>query len=127
MPSGSAIQAVLQSPCDLRKGACHARFPGGQTISFSIEPNHLPLLKPLDLTLQISGLDIDSARLLFVGINMDMGFNSVKLAKTAPGQFIGTGILPICTLRRMQWEARIYLESGNQTWVAKFPFYTERR
>jgi len=49
--------AELDKSCDLRKGACSSKLPAGGKLTFSIDPNNIPILRPLQLKVEIEGVD----------------------------------------------------------------------
>jgi len=114
--------AALDESCDLRKGACTSKLPHGGTASFSITP--IQLLKPLTLHVKTNNVDVSSVQVEFVGIDMEMGFNRSKLIKEGENSFKGLGVLSVCVRDRMDWEARIFLETNRGVIVVPFRFYT---
>jgi hypothetical protein len=55
-----------------------------------------------------------------------MGLNRTSLQRGDHGHFVGETLLPICSSRRMEWEARVLLQR-EQGWLAvPFRFVTER-
>lgn len=119
--------AEVMKPCDLRQGPCRALFADGSAVTFSIEPRDIPLVRPLMLGVELEGVAARSAEVDFVGLNMDMGFNRAKLADAVGRDgFRGEGVLPICIARRMDWEARVMLETDRGLLIAPFRFHTTR-
>ena len=105
-------------------------------------PKPIPLLSELQLNVTLSDpamhVDLNSPnnpnnpnnigiRVSFVGINMEMGFNGTTLHAQNKQQYQGKAILPICTEKRMQWEARILLDTPKGVKTAVFPFYTLKK
>ena len=123
------IEVALDESCDLRVGACTSILPNGGKVSFSISPEDIPILSPLSLrvtaeNIRVSGIDVD-----FVGVGMDMGFNRSRLMpsqKENPNQFSGKGTLPVCSRSRMDWEARLLLNTEEGFVMVPFRFYTEK-
>ena len=64
-------------------------------------------MRPLGLTLETEGLAVDRAWIEIRGLNMDMGLNRTQLSRHPEGQWRGETILPICSRRRMDWEAAV--------------------
>ncbi len=123
--SVAITRATLQQSCHLEQAACTARFDDGQTVTLNLSPRPIPLLKTLQLSVQLSsGQDIQRVDIDFVGTNMDMGFNRSKLSRKSTDFFQGTGVLSICTQRRMEWEAQVFLHTKAGMKLAIFPFYT---
>ena len=124
--SNFIAEASLQEPCDLRQAACTNVFPNGETVIFSINPKHIPILKPLTLKVEIKGVVASSVKVDFVGLNMDMGFNRSELKLETPNNYAGKFTIPICTNSRMEWEAQVKLETDEGIMMAPFRFYTIR-
>jgi hypothetical protein len=122
-----AVRAPLDPLCDLRRGPCTARFPGGGMVRLGIVPRHIPVLEPLTLTVEVEGLEVSGVELDFAGTDMNMGYNRVRLAPSGPGRFLGEGMLPICVRSRMTWEAKVMLDTPRGLLVAPFRFDTVRR
>ena len=124
-----AEAAPLDASCDLRTRPCTAVFPGGGSLSFSIEPRSLPLMKPLRLNIEAEGLDVDSVEVDFSGVNMNMGYNRVQLSSSTDSALVtatGQAVLPVCVRNRMAWEAKVMLQTERGLLVAPFRFDTYR-
>lgn len=122
-----AITAVakLDKTCDLRKGMCTSDLPSGGKISFAINPNDIPILRPLELTVIAEGVSISSVEVDFIGIDMDMGYNRSKLIGEPDGRhFKGKAVIPVCVRSKMEWEARVLLHTEQGLIMAPFRFYT---
>jgi hypothetical protein len=125
LPAGSGYERLaLSSPCDLRSGPCEHRLDAGG-IQFAISPTDLPLMQTLTLDVRLDGIDADRVQVSVRGLNMDMGLNLTELKQVEPGSWRGETILPICSQRRMEWEAAVLLDADPPLEVA-FPFHTER-
>ncbi len=114
----------VSAPCDLRSGPCRHVMDGG-VVEFAIEPVDIPLMKPLALRVRTEGLDVVAVRVEIRGLNMDMGLNRSELARDAGGFWRAETILPICSQRRMEWEAAV-LVSTAQPFEVPFAFHTTR-
>jgi len=123
---GSAAydRIALATPCDLRSGACEQSAVGG-SVRLSIAPADLPLMKPLQMSVQLRDLDAESVQVAMRGLNMDMGLNITRLRRIGDGSWQGETILPICSQRRMEWEAAVMVD-GIRRFEVAFPFHTER-
>lgn len=110
---GSAYQrTAVVSGCDLEAGPCQQTLGGGE-ISFSITPRPIPLMRTLTLAVGLSGVDAAAVVVEIRGLNMDMGLNRVRLQRDGSGVWRGETILPVCSQRRMEWEAAVRLDSGS--------------
>lgn len=119
--------ATLNKDCDLAITDCNSIFPDGTTVSLSIEPRPIPVLKPLKLTSKINGIDVDSVEVDIVGLGMNMGYIRPELSSIDPnGKFSGDSILPVCILDEMEWEARVMIHSNDGLMVAPFRFVTKK-
>lgn len=121
------LSAPLDPACDLRRGPCTARFPGGGELTFEVVPNAIPILVPLTLRVAIQGLQASGVEVDFAGVDMNMGFNRVSLVAVGGGRFEGEGMLPTCVRDRMTWEAKVLLQSPAGLLAAPFRFDTTRR
>ena len=119
-----AASAELDQNCDLRKAACTSQLPGGGQVTFSITPNTIPILRPLKLDVKVDGVEVSEAEVDFTGIGMDMGYNRPKLEPVSKTQFKGKAILPVCVRQKMDWEARVLLQTERGLLMAPFRFYT---
>lgn len=112
------------SGCDLHATACRQTVAGGQ-LTFAIEPREIPLMQPLKLTVQIDGLAVRDVVVEIRGRNMEMGLNRTRLSETAVGRWEGETILPVCSQRRMEWEAAVRIDADGR-YEVPFPFRTMR-
>lgn len=112
------------SGCDLAVGPCRQALDGG-VVSLSITPGPIPLMQPLTLEVGLVDVEVTAVVVEIRGLNMDMGLNRVRLQQQAPGVWSGETILPICSQRRMEWEAAVRLDAGPGVEIP-FPFSTTR-
>ncbi len=119
-----AITAALDESCDLRKGACTSTLPNGAKVTISISPNDIPILRPLELKVDIEGVQVSKVEVDFIGIGMEMGYNRPKLETENTSHFKGKAILPVCVRSKMDWEARVLLHTEKGLMMAPFRFFT---
>lgn len=118
------VQVAWNPSCDLRAGPCESILPDGGRVSFEITPHSLPLVQPLQLRVGLEGVEASRVAVDFTGVDMNMGFNRVELRPRSGGGFVGQGILPVCVRRRMEWQARVLLESGDALSGVDYRFWT---
>ncbi|RLJ17432.1 hypothetical protein DJ031_13985 [bacterium endosymbiont of Escarpia laminata] len=118
------VSAPLDSDCDLRAGPCRSVLPDGSSISFSIEPRSLPLVRPIQLQVEIEGLEAERIEVDFSGVDMNMGFNRPALANQGEGRFAGKGMLPVCVRDAMEWEAKVLVKTQDGLVAAPYRFIT---
>jgi len=116
--------ASLDSRCNLHVGPCSSRLPGGGRVSLSIEPRSIPVVKPIELKVEVSGRPVGEVEVDFSGVHMNMGFNRVSLQPQGKGLYSGTAILPVCVRGAMEWEAKVLLHTEKGLIAAPFRFTT---
>ncbi len=116
--------AKLNEACDLRKAPCTSELPDGGSVTFSISPKKIPILRPLQLDVKVDGIEVSSAQVDLTGIGMDMGYNRPLLKPITKNQFKGKAILPVCVRSKMDWEARVLLQTKRGLIMAPFRFFT---
>lgn len=110
--------------CDLRAGDCRLVFPNGEKVVFRILPRDIPLIEPIQIQVDLEGLEARKVMVDFAGMDMNMGFNRPELSLVEGRRFAGTARIPVCVRKRMDWEARVMVETPEGLWVAPFRFYT---
>jgi hypothetical protein len=121
----SVTVAVSPDPgCDLSRAPCGTRLEDGASVRFSIMPRSIPVMKPLELEVVIDGMEVERVQVDFVGVDMDMGFNRVRLQSADDGRFIANAVLPVCVRRRMEWEARVLAQTDRGLISVPFRFFT---
>jgi len=123
---GVAESAPLNESCDLRKGPCSSNLPGGGVVTFSIAPHDIPILRPLKLDVKVEGVKASNVEVDFTGIGMDMGYNRPQLEPVTKHEYMGKAILPVCVRSKMDWEAKVLLQTDRGLLMAPFRFYTEK-
>jgi len=114
----------ISADCDLHAGPCRHHLAGG-SVTFSISPREIPLMKPLKLLVATEGLAVHGVVVEIRGLNMEMGLNRTPLTRTDEGHWEGETILPICSQRQMEWEAAVQLNAEGRFEVP-FSFHTTR-
>ena len=121
---GVTLSAEVDPSCDLRSGACTLNLPTGGKVSFVISPNDIPILRPLELQVQTQGVEVSGVEVDFVGVDMEMGYNRSKLEAKDSNHYMGKAVLPVCVRSKMEWEARVLLQTREGLIMAPFRFYT---
>jgi hypothetical protein len=62
----------------------------------------------------------------FSGVDMDMGFNRVRLEPVGKGSYSANGMLPVCVRDAMEWEAKVLLRSQEGLSSVAYRFITVR-
>jgi hypothetical protein len=73
---------------------------------------------------ETQGLNATGAEVDFSGVDMYMGFNRSRLEARSENRFSGSGTLPVCTRTRMEWEARVLLDTADGPLTVPFRFWT---
>lgn len=112
--------------CKLEHRVCVGRLPGGGEVQLSLTPRPVPLMKPLNVEARARDTDLQAIRLDITGLNMEMGLNRTDLVDTGGGAWTGETILPVCSQRRMHWQAALLLENATGKVRVLFNFHTIR-
>ena len=108
--------SVIASDCNLQQGSCQVEFHGSLW-EFQINPRNFDVLQPLQISLKKlsdSPVNLESVKVQFEGINMDMGYNLVKLQPVSGSLFESTAMLPDCTAETMYWFVHLIILSGDE-------------
>jgi hypothetical protein len=116
------VTLTADTRCNLQQGTCSLLIDTGKTVSFSITPKHIPVLKDLSLTVLTQGINANAVSISFVGVNMDMGLNHVQLTQVDKAHWQGIGQIPICSHGKMLWEAQVILHTPQGVIKAPFQF-----
>jgi len=116
----------LDTDCDLRRGACARDLPEGGHLSFAIEPPDIPVMRPIELQLELRGVQPGSVAVEFQGVDMNMGYNRARLEPVGGGHYRGKAILPVCVRERMSWEALLVIDLDGGPVGVPFRFDTVR-
>ena len=97
----------------------------GTPVRLAISPDSIPLMQTLSLEFDAGALAPTMVAVDIRGLNMDMGLNRTVLARSDDGRWLGETILPVCSQRRMEWEAAVQIETDRRLEVP-FLFSTLR-
>lgn len=120
------VTLAVPPGCDLNRSACSADLPGGGRVELDITPRPVPLVKPLQLVVSISGMVAEQVDIDFAGLSMNMGYNRKTLTAAGQGRFRGEAMLPVCVSGRMTWRATLIVDSGRQRIAVPFLFEAPR-
>ena len=134
--SGAVISLPPQADClpvltPQAQGGCTAQG-GSRAMTLKMSGDVRPL-RPFDLRLTLPEAvraQATEASVDFIMVGMDMGINRYALLKQQNGDFIGKVILPVCSIGRSDWVAKlsvlVSLPGGAQEmWTAAMPFTAE--
>jgi hypothetical protein len=121
-----AYEAELDNSCDLHDGACTSRVHDNGLVTLSITPREIPLVKPLEFEVGLQELAATKVEINFVGVDMNMGFNRFRLTLAEEGKYTGSGMLPVCVMDSMEWEAQVLLSTDQGLISVPYRFVTLR-
>jgi len=119
-------RVVSIDDCDPGMAKCRSKLQDGTVIWFSISPRPIPLMKPLRVVVEVDGAGYVPNRLDITGLNMEMGLNRTSLQPDTNSRWTGETILPICSQRRMHWQAALRLDVGGEQLQLLYRFHTNR-
>jgi hypothetical protein len=108
--------------CDLHAGTCSATLPGGGRLGFALAPRPIPVTAPLEIQVELEGLQANQLTVDFAGVSMSMGYNRPVLTRSGPGRFTGQTTLPVCVTGRMTWQATVLIETDRTHLAVPFRF-----
>lgn len=118
--------APLDVTCLLNAGPCTASLADGRTASFAITPHPITATTPLQLSLQLEGLEVRGVEVHFRGESMDMGLSQFTLTRQSPHNFGGEAILPVCVRNSMMWIADVLVATPQGRIAFPFRFESHR-
>jgi len=116
--------AAVDKNCDLHKGPCTTLLANNRSITFSILPHNIPLLKPLKLQVQINNIRAELVQVEITGINLDMGRFRTPLKEVELSLYQGISALPVCSKKIMQWQAMVSIKTEQKVISVPFLFET---
>ncbi len=124
--SAAVIDIPFDVRCDLRSGPCETLLSDGARVGLSIEPLSIPVDKPLQISVQVSGLQVQRVTVDINGVDMKMPINPLQLEKVADGRYVGIGNLSFCSQRLMEWEALVSIDTGGNLIKLPYRFITQQ-
>ena len=118
------VTLPLNQDCDLHQGACMTPLPDGGSVSLVISPRPIPVIQPLSIEVNLQGLKPNAVVVDFSGVSMNMGLNRFALQEDGAGRYSGKGLLPICIRNRMEWEAKVLVETDKGVLAIPYRFET---
>lgn len=100
-----------ETPCDLQRSACTVRLPEGGTVTLSLTPRPIPMVKPFRVELMTEGIVPRQVEVDFAGVDMNMGLNRPRLQAEGNGHFVGEATLPVCITGAMTWQVTLLLDT----------------
>lgn len=116
---------ALDAQCDLSSTACELAVTPNWAVTAMLTPQPPSVMTPLTLAVT-SEAPVAAVWVELVGLNMEMGFTRSELLPQADGLWKGQVMLPICSSRRMLWEARVFLQHNHGLVEAPFRFSTQQ-
>lgn len=108
--------------CDLQRQACATALPSGGRIELSTSVRPIPMVKPFEVRVAVSGLSPSRVEVDFSGIEMNMGINRPQLMPRADGVFVAETSLPVCITGLMDWQVTVLLETGGERIAIPYRF-----
>jgi len=94
----------------------------GKKYTLALRFSHQPVpLEPFDIQLSIKGVKPERISMEFEMVGMDMGFNQFEFHKDDE-RWSTTGMLPVCSLGRSDWLARLNVTTGSSILTTSIPF-----
>ncbi|MCU7834354.1 MAG: hypothetical protein KZQ83_03790 [gamma proteobacterium symbiont of Taylorina sp.] len=116
--------AAIDKNCNLHKDSCTTLLSNNRSITFSILPRNIPLLKPLKVQVQIHNINAQAIQIEITGINLDMGRFRTRLKDIGDSLFQGMSSLPVCSKKIMKWQAMVSVKTEQNIISAPFHFET---
>ena len=115
-------RAEINPQCGLSEFPCSVRLKGGGSVELNISPQPVEVMKPLNVRIVLSQIEVRRVVAQFNGVGMNMGINRYVFKQLQDGSYQATVTLPICIRNRMEWDAEIQLESKQGIIIAPFRF-----
>lgn len=123
-PDATVVQ--VDPACDLAAAACTTTLPDGGEVTLSITPRPIPLMETLQVSTQTRNTPWRVVQLDITGLNMEMGLNRTKLVAQQKNSTLGETVLPVCSQRRMHWQAELLMQNGDKKYRLAHQFFTVR-
>lgn len=118
------VSGELTPGCDLHRGPCEARFPGGGRLQVSVAPRPIPLVTPVTIEVRLGGIAAETVEVDLSSPDMYMGYNRRMLAAQGDGRYTGRAVLPVCVRDRMRWQLQVTARTRQGAFGARFDFET---
>lgn len=118
----NTILMSTDKECDVSVSTCQASL-GEYRLKFSIDSTVQPL-KSFTVELQPEAWQPEQAAVYFSMQGMEMGLNRFSLQQT-DGVWQGRAMLPVCTDRRSDWLATVFVSHDGQRYRSEFGFSTD--
>lgn len=107
---------TVQPPadCDLNHQRCAVQLPDGGRVELSSSVHPVPMVKPFEVEVTVSGLNPARVEVDFAGVDMNMGLNRPQLKVQGGGRFVAEVSLPVCITGQMDWQITVLIEDGNR-------------
>lgn len=113
--------------CDLNRTACRVPLPDGGQLEVEMNPRPIPMVRPFQVEVKLSGFDATRVAVDFAGVDMNMGLNRPELAARGGGRHAGEATLPVCITGQMDWQATVLVDSGSRRIAVPFRIATVPR
>ncbi len=117
-----ALVVDAATGCDLNVSRCAIDLPDGGHLELSVTPRPIPVVKPLQIEVRVSGTSARPVELELSGRTMDMGPNRSPLVPAGDGIYHGSAMLPVCVTGRMDWRATLFVDTARGRMAARFDF-----
>jgi hypothetical protein len=108
--------------CDLQRQACAIKLPDGGLVELASSIRPIPMIKPFQIQVTVSGLAPSRVEVDFAGVDMNMGLNRPVLTAQGDGRFAAEVTLPVCVTGHMDWQATVLLDNGRQRIAIPYRF-----
>ncbi|WP_139699195.1 hypothetical protein [bacterium endosymbiont of Bathymodiolus sp. 5 South] len=115
-------QYIQVDDCQIAKTSCIVALDKDTSIKVNILPRGIPETDTLSIFIDTQGERIDTASIVFEGIEIDTITPEYRLYKKNDTHFSGKGFLAICSLSKMHWIAHIIVIKDSKVWKISFPF-----
>ena len=123
----NVIPMQVAEGCDLATQACVAKL-ADKTVSLKLS-QPVRYLQKITLSVTTTGFEtaaIGKMLLDFSMTDMQMGINRFALNYSQAQQsWQGLAMIPVCVSGRRDWQARLYLQTAGQTYLALFNLTVE--
>ena len=120
------VSVFPDASCDLQREACSVGLPGGGRVALSMATRPIPMVKPFQVEVKVTGAEAKQVEVDFTGIDMNMGLNRPVLHRQSDGLYAAEVTLPVCITGLMDWQVTVLLEIGSQHIAIPYRFSSGR-